>query len=208
MEIKMVKIADIVPYENNPRHNADAVQPVAESIKRYGFKVPMILDSENVIVAGHTRYEAAQTLGMDEVPVIYADDLTEEQVREFRLVDNKTAEFAEWDFTKLEEELSEIDFGDFDFGFFEDATSAEDEVEEVDRAGNLAKKFLVPPFSVLYGNKGDWLNRKKTWLEMGIKSEIGRGGATCVSASRVDGETIITDKGGVNEYERNRNKRV
>ena len=162
MQIQMVKLADIVPYKNNPRHNADAVQPVAESIKRYGFKVPMILDTE--------------------VPVIYADDLTEEQVREFRLVDNKTAEIADWDFAKLEEELAELDFGDFDFGFFDDdATSAVDEIEEIDRAGNLAKKFLVPPFSVLYGNKGDWLNRKKTWLEMGIKSEIGRGGNLCFS---------------------------
>lgn len=140
MEIKMVKIADIVPYENNPRHNADAVQPVAESIKRYGFKVPMILDRENVIVAGHTRYEAAQTLGMDEVPVIYADDLTEEQVREFRLADNKTAEFAQWDFTKLEEELSEIDFGDFDFGF---SQSDEEGIDESDLDDDTEKSGVV-----------------------------------------------------------------
>lgn len=177
MDIKMVKIDDIVPYENNPRHNADAIEPVKESIRQFGFRNPMILDKENVIVAGHTRYEAAKALGMTEVPVIYADDLSEDQVRKFRLVDNKTAEYAGWDFSKLEEELAELDFGDFDFGFFtDDATSAIDEVEEIDRAGNLAKKFIVPPFSVLYGNKGDWLNRKKIWLEMGIKSEIGRGG--------------------------------
>lgn len=117
MEIKMVKLADIVPYENNPRKNDDAIQPVAESIKQFGFKVPMILDKENVIVAGHTRYEAAKMLGMDEVPVVYADDLSEDQVRKFRLVDNKTSEFAGWDFSKLEEELEDLDFGDFDWGF-------------------------------------------------------------------------------------------
>ena len=115
MEIKMVKIADIVPYENNPRHNADAVQPVAESIKRYGFKVPMILDRENVIVTGHTRYEAAKTLGMDEVPVIYADDLSEEEVRAFRIADNKTADFSMWDNKKLLEELEGLE--DFFTGF-------------------------------------------------------------------------------------------
>lgn len=117
MEIKMVKLADIVPYENNPRNNADAVEPVKESIKQFGFKNPMILDKENVIVAGHTRYEAAQALGMTEVPVIYADDLTEEEVKKFRLVDNKTSEFAGWDFSKLEEELADLNFEDFDFGF-------------------------------------------------------------------------------------------
>lgn len=121
MDIKMVKIDDIVPYENNPRHNADAIEPVKESIRQFGFRNPMILDKENVIVAGHTRYEAAKALGMTEVPVIYADDLSEEQVRKFRLVDNKTAEFAEWDFSKLEEELAELDFGDFDFGFRDDS---------------------------------------------------------------------------------------
>jgi len=162
----MVAVADIIPYENNPRRNADAVQPVAESIKRYGFKVPMILDAENVIVAGHTRYEAAQVLGLTEVPVIYANDLTEEQIREFRLVDNKTAEFAEWDFSKLEEELEGLDFGGFDFGFGTD----DDEIGVVDieenHAGNLQKNFIVPPFSVLDTRQGYWQDRKREWLEL------------------------------------------
>ena len=84
MDIKMVKIDDIVPYENNPRNNEDAVEPVKESIKAYGFRVPMILDKENIIVAGHTRYAAAQALGMVEVPVLYADDLSDEEIRAFR----------------------------------------------------------------------------------------------------------------------------
>ena len=135
MEIKMIRLADIKPYENNPRLNDDAVEPVKQSIKRYGFKVPMILDHNNIIVTGHTRYKAAQALGMTEVPVIYADDLTEEQIKEFRLVDNKTAEFAQWDFSKLEEELDGLDFGDFDFGFdlsdggADDAELSEDDFE-------------------------------------------------------------------------------
>jgi hypothetical protein len=201
MQIKMIKLAEIVPYENNPRMNDGAVAPVAESIKRYGFKVPMILDANNVIVTGHTRYKAAQALGMTEVPAIYADDLTPEQIKEFRLVDNKTAEFAQWDFSKLEEELDGLDFGDFDFGF----TAADDidaiDGEAVDRTGNLAKKLLIPPFSVLYGNKGEWLNRKASWLKMGIKSEVGRGGGACVSTPRMDGETITADAGCINGHD-------
>lgn len=117
MEIKMIRLEDIRPYENNPRLNDDAVGPVKESIKRYGFKVPMILDANNVIVTGHTRYKAARALGMTEVPAIYADDLTPEQIKEFRLVDNKTAEFAQWDFSKLEAELDGLDFDMSEFGF-------------------------------------------------------------------------------------------
>ena len=117
LKVQYISINNIVPYENNPRHNQDAIPAVIESIKQFGFRNPMILDKENVIVAGHTRYEAAKALGMTEVPVIYADDLSEEQVRKFRLVDNKTAEFAGWDFSKLEEELAELNFSDFDWGF-------------------------------------------------------------------------------------------
>lgn len=118
MEIKLVSIADIIPYENNPRKNADAVQYVKNSIEQFGFKVPMVLDAENVIVCGHTRFLAAQELGMTEVPCTYADDLTEEQIKAFRLADNKTAEMSGWDFEKLELELSElpeIDMADFGF---------------------------------------------------------------------------------------------
>ena len=118
MEIKMVSVEDIIPYENNPRKNADAVQYVKNSIEQFGFKIPMVLDAENVIVCGHTRFLAAQELGMTEVPCTYADDLTEEQIKAFRLADNKTAEMSGWDFEKLELELSElpeIDMADFGF---------------------------------------------------------------------------------------------
>ena len=117
MQIKMVKTADIMPYENNPRRNDDAVEPVKESIKRYGFKVPMVLDKHNIIVAGHTRYLAAQALGMDEVPVIYADDLSDDEIRAYRIADNKTSDFSIWDNKKLLEELEELDglFTGFNF---------------------------------------------------------------------------------------------
>ena len=149
MEIKMVKLSEIVPYENNPRKNADAVEPVKQSIMQFGFRNPMILDAENVIVAGHTRYLAAQELGLQEVPVLYADDLTEEQIQKYRLVDNKTAEYAEWDFEKLEEELAQLDFGDFDFGFNNDM-----EIDETDLDDDTEK--TVTAVTLRFENVSDY----------------------------------------------------
>lgn len=121
VKIIEVKTEDIIPYENNPRRNDQAVEKVAESIKQFGFKVPIVIDKENVIVSGHTRLKAAELLGLDKIPCIVADDLTEAQIKMFRLADNKTAELAEWDFEKLEEELAELTekFNIVDFGFEE-----------------------------------------------------------------------------------------
>lgn len=112
-----MNINELIPYENNPRINDNAVEAVANSIKEFGFKVPIIIDKNNVIVAGHTRLKAAQKLGLEEVPVIIADDLTEEQVKAFRLADNKVGELAEWDFEKLELELVDIAMNMSGFGF-------------------------------------------------------------------------------------------
>jgi len=97
MKIIEMKLEDLTPYENNPRNNADAISLVANSIREFGFKVPIIVDVDNVIVAGHTRYLAAQQLVMETVPCIKADDLTPEQVKAFRLADNKVGEVATWD---------------------------------------------------------------------------------------------------------------
>ena len=118
IEIIMMPVSSIRPYENNPRKNDNAVDKVAASIQEFGFKVPMILDKNGVIVAGHTRLKAALKLGLKEVPVILADDLTDEQVKAFRLADNKTAELADWDFEALKKELAEIpDIDMAEFGF-------------------------------------------------------------------------------------------
>jgi len=117
MQIIYKKIDDVIPYENNPRKNDEAVDYVAKSIKEFGFKVPIIIDKNGVIVTGHTRLKAAKKLGMDEVPVILADDLTEEQIKAFRLADNKVAEFADWDDDLLKLELDDIDIDMSDFGF-------------------------------------------------------------------------------------------
>lgn len=108
MEIINKKINEITPYENNPRRNDNAVKYVVESIKQFGFKVPIVVDKNNIIVAGHTRYKAAKRLGLDIVPCIIADDLNEEQIKAFRLADNKTSEKSEWNFDLLNDELSEI----------------------------------------------------------------------------------------------------
>ncbi len=118
MKIKDYSLNDIKPYEKNPRNNDNAVDKVAESIKQFGFKVPIVIDKDNVIIAGHTRYKAAIKLGFNEVPCIKADDLTPEQVKAFRLADNKVAEFSEWDFDLLTEELNALtDFDMSEFGF-------------------------------------------------------------------------------------------
>ena len=117
MKIIYKNIDEVIPYENNPRNNDEAVEYVANSIKEFGFKVPIIVDKDNVIVTGHTRLKAAQQLGLKEVPVIYADDLTEEQIKAFRIADNKTGEKAGWDLDKLKIELEDMDFDMTDFGF-------------------------------------------------------------------------------------------
>lgn len=118
MNIKEIAIANLREYENNPRNNDSAVDAVAESIREFGFKVPIVIDGNNMIVCGHTRVKAAKKLGMETVPCIIANDLTPEQIKAFRLADNKTGELAGWDFAKLEEELSALDGFDMSaFGF-------------------------------------------------------------------------------------------
>lgn len=118
MNIIVKKLTEIFEYENNPRNNDKAVEFVAESIKQFGFKVPIVLDKDCVIITGHTRYKAAKHLGLKTVPCIMADDLTEEQVKAFRLADNKVAEKAQWDFELLRQEIEQIEgIAMTEFGF-------------------------------------------------------------------------------------------
>lgn len=118
MQIIEKRLKDIKPYSNNPRHNSKAVNAVKDSIIKFGFKVPIVIDKNNIIVCGHTRYRASKDIGLETVPCIIADDLSPEQINAFRLVDNRTSEFADWNFDKLAEELSEIDTIDLSsFGF-------------------------------------------------------------------------------------------
>lgn len=119
-KITLMALADITPYENNPRNNEEAVEKVANSIKEFGFNQPIVVDKDNVIIVGHTRYLAAQELGLTEAPVIVAGNLSDEQARAYRLADNKTGELAGWNFEKLALELEQIeDINMSDFGFVE-----------------------------------------------------------------------------------------
>lgn len=145
MNISMFNIKELVPYGKNPRKNDEAVKYVAESIKQFGFKVPVVIDKNNVIVAGHTRWKAAKKLGLQEVPCIVADDLTDEQIKAFRLADNKVAEKAEWDFDLLAVELDDLfDFDMSVFGF-EDMIEEDQEVVEGDFEAELPEEPKAKP---------------------------------------------------------------
>lgn len=123
MEVLQRPIREITPYENNPRNNDSAVDAVAASIREFGWQQPIVVDKDGVIIAGHTRYKAARKLGLTEVPVVVADNLTEEQIKAYRLADNKSGELAGWDFSVLEEELAELsDFDMQQFGFDDSET--------------------------------------------------------------------------------------
>jgi ParB/RepB/Spo0J family partition protein len=142
MEIITKKVNELVPYKNNPRYNDDAVEYVANSIKEFGFKVPIIIDKNNEIVAGHTRYKASLELGLEEVPCIIADDLSEEQIKAFRLADNKVSEKASWNMELLEEELSELGLNMKNFGF-DDLEEISEEIERKDLSEDIMEKYEV-----------------------------------------------------------------
>lgn len=185
MQIVNKKVGDLIPYINNPRNNDNAVDAVASAIKNFGFKVPIVVDSNNEIINGHTRLKAAKKLGLETVPVIVADDLTPEQVKAFRLADNKVSELAEWDDELLAielEELAELNFDMEDFNFNteennndDDYKTAWDKINENPISSNLLDTFVVAPFSILDTRQGNWTERDKMWKSIGIKSEIGRG---------------------------------
>lgn len=141
------KIGELHPYEKNPRKNDEAVKYVAESIKQFGFKVPIVIDSDGVIVAGHTRWKAAKKLGLETVPCIVADDLTEEQIKAFRLADNKVAEKAEWDFDLLAVELDELfnfDMAVFGFDNEEDELGLDEIESDKEKTGHVIASINCP----------------------------------------------------------------
>ena len=148
MNIKKLKTSELKPYKNNPRKNDEAVDLVANSIKEFGFKVPIIVDKNNEIVAGHTRLKALKKLGIDEVECVIADDLTDEQIKALRLADNKVSEKAEWDFNLLDDELKDIlqlDMSQFGFDFTPDEPEEEQEEEELfDDIDKLEHHYGVP----------------------------------------------------------------
>lgn len=116
-KLKTLKLTEVIPYKNNPRINDSAVEAVKESIRQCEYIAPIIVDENNIILAGHTRLKAMQELGKDKAEIMQVSGLTEQQKRKYRLLDNKTNELAMWDFDKLDIELSDLDFEGFDFGF-------------------------------------------------------------------------------------------
>ena len=142
-------ISQIHPYENNPRNNEAAVEPVAQSIKRFGFRVPILIDGKGTIIAGHTRYEAAKRLGMDKVPCIRVDDLTDEQIRAYRIADNKVAEASSWNDDVLRAEMDALKALDVDLtdtGFSEvELDGLLREVEDADFEEFFTEPVQQPP---------------------------------------------------------------
>lgn len=149
-KLKKIRLDEIKQYENNPRTHGEAIEAVVQSIKQCGYIAPIIVDEDGVILAGHSRFQALKRLGEAEVEVLIVDELTDEQKKKYRLLDNRVAEFSEWDFDKLETELSLIDFGDFNFDFDdfifkpikEEYTYKDDEADEVSQGKTEEKQKL------------------------------------------------------------------
>ena len=151
--IVWIEIQKLVPYKNNPRKNDAAVEYVANSIKEFGFKVPVVIDKNGVIIAGHTRIKAAELLGIGTVPCIIANDLSEEQVKAFRLADNKTAEFSEWNFDLLDvelEDIGDIDMSNFGFLNIEDEVHKEREIQLADSYSLIVESENEDELEALY----------------------------------------------------------
>lgn len=203
MEVLNLKIDDIKPYENNPRNNLDAIDATANSIKEFGWRQPIVVDKDKVIVAGHTRYYAAKKLGYDVVPVVDASDLSDEQIRAYRLADNKTGELADWDLDMLDIELDDINDIDMsDFGFEEEIDIFDGEEKPAydssnGEKGSLARDFIVPPFSIIDFSKQEFIQRKNNWNDKIQDHAKARSGATTYTTDHLEGNGSNDETGGV-----------
>lgn len=178
LKIEYIAVDDLKPYEkNNKKHEDFDIGEIAKSISKYEMIDPVgIWGKDNTIVEGHGRVLACKQLGIDKVPCIRLDHLTDEQRREYAIVHNKSQELALYDFDNLADELADLDLSDFDFDFGID-TDAEEEAEIVEdevEHKSLVDRFIVPPFSILDTRQGYWQDRKRLWKDLGIASEIGR----------------------------------
>ena len=207
MQTKTLYLREVIPYENNPRNNDMAVDAVAESIRQCGYIAPVIVDENNVVLAGHTRLKALQKLGYAKISVIQAKGLTDEQKRKYRLLDNKTAELAEWDFALLEEELEGLDFGalDLEWTLPEEIQDEiiEDGYDEAAPEQPKAKQgeiYLLGRHRLMCGDSTDKEDVKR--LMNGQKADLlltdppynvglGQGESNC--RKRKDGKTLLND---------------
>ncbi len=200
LAIETRPIARLIPYVRNARtHSADQIAQIAGSIAEFGFVNPVLIGSDDVIVAGHGRVMAAERLGLAEVPVIVLSHLSESQRRALVIADNRIAENAGWDDAMLKAEIAALNEDAFDLdllGFAEDelgrllddldrdqphddaqSQGAKDRETPETGGQTLAERFGIPPFSILDARKGWWQDRKRAWIDLGIRSELGRGAA-------------------------------
>lgn len=181
--VEQWEIGRLIEYVRNPRKNDHAVDRIASAIHEFGFRVPILAKSDGSVIDGHLRIKAARKLGMTTVPVLLADDMTDLQIKAFRLSVNKMAELAGWDDELLKIELSELKGAEFDLSLTGFAIDEIDLLLDVGGEpgggpsgnGSLSDRFMIPPFSVLNAREGWWQDRKRAWLALGIKSELGRG---------------------------------
>ena len=192
MKIEQRAIEALIPYARNSRTHSDAqIAQIAASIREFGFTNPVLVDKDGGIIAGHGRVMAARKLGLKDVPCIALGHLTAAQRKAYIIADNKLALNAGWDEELLAVEFYELADAGFDLGLtgFTDeeiaALGAEDGAGEETPGdapkGTLSDRFMIPPFSVLNAREGWWQDRKRAWLALGIKSELGRGGADYAS---------------------------
>lgn len=186
-KIEMWAVEDLTPYVKNARmHPPEQIDQIAASMERFGFTIPMLVAEDGTIIAGHGRLMAAAQLGLAEVPVMVARGWSDEDRRLYTLADNRLAETSEWDPAMLQIEIDELraDYGVEDLSFigFTEADLAgimpalpPEVTEPEEKSATLAARFGVVPFSILNAREGWWQDRKRAWLALGIRSEVGRG---------------------------------
>lgn len=208
MQIVEKELSWLKPYANNPRDNESAVEPVAKSIKEFGFKVPIVATSDGEIINGHTRFKASKMLGLEKVPVIIADDLTDEQIKAFRLADNKVSEFSKWDEDKLRDELKQLEMDMTEFGFeFTELTELLEEEKEKEQEPEIKfteelgeeSNYIVLKFDTSV----DWLLLESLFDLPRVHALASKAGRERKGVGRVvDGVEfidVIVERGGLHE---------
>ena len=208
LKIEQRAIEALIPYARNSRTHSDAqIAQIAASIREFGFTNPVLVDKDGGIIAGHGRVMAARKLGLKDVPCIALGHLTAAQRKAYIIVDNKLALNAGWDEELLAVEFADLKDAGFDLeltGFTQeeidalgaDGAASEEPMEDAPK-GNLSDHFMIPPFSVLNAREGWWQNRKRAWLALGIKSELGRGGG---AGTPPHPPTVTRNKDGTLNY--------
>ena len=206
MQIIEKELSWLKPYANNPRDNESAVEPVAKSIKEFGFKVPIVATSDGEIINGHTRFKASKRLGLEKVPVIIADDLTDEQIKAFRLADNKVSEFSKWNEDKLRDELKQLEMDMAEFGFefteltelLEEEKEQEPEIKFTEELGEESNYIVLK-----FDTSVDWLLLESLFDLRRVHALASKAGRERKGVGRVvDGVEfidVIVERGGLHE---------